>query len=384
MSQIPALLIATAAGIIVTRVASDENRPLGEEIGRQLGRFPRALAVAAVLLFVLSIVPGLPGLPFGAAAIVVGGLSLFAGRFVEATHTTTATAPGIGVPAISRLELHLSESLHERVLVQRARFSGELRRMREEIAADLGVALPPVRLRVRDSGPTKFKVCIDEVPVFEGIATGDESLEQITRDSTVVVRRHAAAFVDLQSTQSMIETLREEAPALVSATVPDVVSPKQLCDVLRFLVEEDVSIRNLARILGLMAELGDGPHDTGLLVDVVREGLAAYITHRFADGGRGLRYFEIDRELEEMVVGASRRSGTRPYVALQPELAREIVDGIRDQTRAAKGRAVLMTEQSARVYLHTLIKHDLPDHVVLARQELAPGFDAERVGWISI
>lgn len=386
VSQIPALLIATAAGIIVTRVSSPEHRPLGDEIARQLAAHPRAIGLAALLLLVLAAVPGLPGPPFAITAVIAGAVALAVYRSGTPEKANTASAAGLSAPPLSRLELHVSEALNAEIEADRERFDAGIRGVREDLLLSLGVSAPVLRVRVRDSGPRNYKLCIDEVPVARGEADGLE-LEQMLSWCARVLRRHADQFVDVDATRSMLDALEASSPELVASTVPGIVTLQQLTEVLRSLVSEDVSIRNLGRILGVIAAHGAAIDDTPALVAAVRAGLASYLVHHFADADNRLRFYEVERGLEDMVRGAVRTSGRQSYLALGASLSQEIIEGITEQTQATRDlgrRAIVVTAQPVRAHLRGLLHADLPDVVVLSRRELASGADRERIGWISL
>jgi type III secretion protein V len=186
------------------------------------------------------------------------------------------------------------------------------------------------------------------------------------------VRRHAAELVGIQETQTMLDAFERTHPALVRAVVPKPVSSTLLADLLRRLVDEGVSVRNLREILEALAQYAPVERDPVVLTEHVRVALRRAITHRHAPGGE-LHAFRLSPEIEEAIRDAIQRTPSGNYLALAPELATEIVGAISAALAAApEAPKVLLTQLDVRRYVRRLIEVEHPDVAVLSVQEISP------------
>ena len=449
VSQIPALLISTAAGLVVTRVASEEEgSSLGGDIGAQIFGNARALGIAAVFLLALAIVPGLPAMPF---LVLSGVFGLVAWRIrrardhaaapetvavqKEAARETKARAAM--VPVVVPISVDLGSDLATAALGEGAGgplLEREVPALRDEIFLELGVALPGVRARkALGLEPGAYVISIQEVPVIRsevqvgkllalappsvvasvGVAGEEgrspvsgaaatwvgpdareplEAAEIVVLDEAAivaahvgrVVRRRAHDLVGIQETQSMLDQLERVYPALVRNVVPKPVSLALLTDVLKRLVEEGVSVRPLREILEALAVFAPNERDPVSLTELVRAALRRQITHRHAPGGM-LAVYLLDPGIEDAVRDAIQRTATGSYLALAPDLARDILEAAkRELGKAAGTESVVLTQADIRRFVRRLVEVELPDVVVLGYQELAPEVTVQPLGRIGV
>ena len=163
-------------------------------------------------------------------------------------------------------------------------------RVREHLFAELGLALPPVRLRPNAPGlaPGAFVIRLNEVPLARGElapAETDGAAVRLGDEILALLRRYGHEFVGVQETQALLDGLERTHPALVREVVPKLVSPVLLADVLRRLVEEGISLRNLRDVLGTLAEWAPHERDPVVLAEHVRAALRRTITFQHARGG---------------------------------------------------------------------------------------------------
>jgi type III secretion protein V len=199
--------------------------------------------------------------------------------------------------------------------------------------------------------------------------------------------RHAHEFVTLQTVQSMLEQLEGPYPATVQEVVPKLLGVQALTEILQRLVEEGISIRNLSKILHVLAERAQKENDPLVLTESVREGLSRYITHRWSGASGQLVAYVVDRAIEDQVAGAVRHTDSGAYLALTPDVTREILQAIEAEVRrdVDAGRTpVLLTDQRARRYIKKLADIQIPEVVVLAYQELEPALRIEPIARISV
>ena len=160
-----------------------------------------------------------------------------------------------------------------------------------------------------------------------------------------------------------------------------------IAELLRRLVQENVSIRDLRQIFGAIVEWGSREKDPILLVEHIRGALARQISYQYSSGNNILTAFLLDAEVEETVRGAVRQTSGGSYLALKPEIARKIVAEIAARTGAARGGdapAVLVTEMDLRRYVRRLIEQEIPDLPVLSYQEIAPEITLQPLDRIAV
>src|SRR6185503_14457403 len=278
VSQIPALVIATAAGVLVTRVASEEaDTPLGTELAQQIFGQPRALRIASVFVFLLAAVPGLPTLPFFVIGVLLFVASRARERRIESASETQTTGPIERdrdartmrfVPIVVPWALDVSSDLEP--LLEDDQRGGELRRpglrsaataLREIVFRDLGVPLPPARVMVRPELPPRHVVLsLSELPArvleLPGDVSDQKVAEVVVGHALVTLRERAVDFLGISETQALLDQLEQLAPATVRQVVPKPIAVTQLADVLRRLVEERLSVRDLKGILEALALVG--------------------------------------------------------------------------------------------------------------------------------
>jgi type III secretion protein V len=436
--QIPALVISTAAGLVITRVASEEEGAhLGEEIGAQVLAHPRALAVTAGLLTLLAFVPGLPTVPFLMLGVLCA-LGAFGLNRARVRASKRAAADDLGEPAAEDAEpgeraqagpspvtLEVGPALAGLVDAKRAgaALGPAVSRVRQRLARDLGVRVPPVRVRVVSEGLDDGEVAIllDDVPAARAAMRADAVLchaaadelrslgidarpaehplsepacwvpetaadqaraagfavstgtEVLASHLEQVLRRNAACFVGLQDVQALIDGLESTHPALVRAVIPRVVGIPLMADVLRRLIDEGVSIRNLRAVLEALLEWGEHEKDPVALTELVRSSLKRQITYRYTRGEPGLSVYLLSPDIEAAVRSAVQRSSTGTYLALEPGLAREIVAAVKGRVaRPAGGDAVILTQPDVRRFVRKLIELEVPHAAVVSYQELEP------------
>jgi type III secretion protein V len=396
VAQIPALVISTAAGILVTRVSSEEEGGhLGSDIGRQLLAQPKALALAAALLGVLALVPGLPALPFLALG---AGLGLVAWQVLRSRYGSRATRDAVPASAalLVPIDVELGPALGGELLPARGP-SPLLRRylpaVRERIFSESGIPLPAIDVRVagEDRDPRGYTIRLHEIPVAQGTLAaveekpGDthEGAERLAEHLLRVLRQHGHRFVGIQETQTLLDNLERTHPALVREVVPRLATPVLLADVLGRLAKEGLSLRYLADILTALAQRGRGEADAATLAERVRAALPRLITHQHAapDGSVGVHF--VDATIEEALREAIRPSETGSRLALEPGLARDIAQAVK-RTVAGAARPVIVTSADIRRHLRGLLEHEQPEVAVLAYEELLPEARLETLGHVTV
>ncbi|HTA18866.1 MAG TPA: flagellar biosynthesis protein FlhA [Polyangia bacterium] len=392
VAQIPALLVSTAAGIIVTRVASeDEGGHLGRDIGRQVLAQPKALAITAGLLAVLAVVPGLPALPFLVLAAVLGAI---AWRLLRAPagpdEAGAALAPS---PVPTPITVDVTSDLAARLGATEpdGAFATEIvPSLRERLFAERGLALPAVTVRADAALQAgTFVVRLNEVPLGRGTIAPEDLVvagARVGDEILALMRRYGHELFGVDETQALLDGLSRTHPALVREVVPKLVSPVVLTEVLRLLLEESVSLRNLPDVLGALAEHATKERDPVALTEHARAALRRAITFQHAGAGGVVAAYTFDALIEDTIRGAVHKTPTGSHLALEPQLSRDIVAAVGRAvgTRETKPPFVLLTSAEIRRHVRRLVEIDHPSLCVLSYQELAPEAELRTLGRISV
>ncbi|MBJ80486.1 MAG: EscV/YscV/HrcV family type III secretion system export apparatus protein [Myxococcales bacterium] len=219
-----------------------------------------------------------------------------------------------------------------------------------------------------------------------GLTTWDASGYMVLHLSSVL-RKNSAEFVGIQEVQNMLEQLEQAFPALVKEVVPKAVSPFQLTDILRRLVEEEISIRDLRSILQALAEWGQVENDTVMLTEYVRNALKRYISHKYTRGGNTLVVYLLDPQIEETVRSSIQHTQSGSYLALEPEITQEILTAVRNEVGNLPPTAqnpVILTTMEIRRYFRKLVELEFPHLAVLSYQELSPDMNIQPIARISL
>ena len=406
VAQIPALVISTAAGIIVTRVAAEDDAAgtnLGREIAAQVMAQPKAIVVAAALLGLLALVPGLPSVPF----LVLAAVLAFTGRALLRDRKATTDAAGANAsdgpragrpegpaPLMTAIAVELGSTLGARLS---AGGDGQAlgdrlgATLRERLFAELGLPVPAVRVQVNAAGlpADGYVLRLNEVPLGRGETAPETAEEAIAADLLALLRRHGHELIGIQETQLLLDRLERTHPALVREVVPKLISPPLLADVLRRLAEEGVSLRNLKDILGALAEWAPHERDPVTLTEHVRGALRRAITYRHATSEGVLPVFLLDPMIEEAVREAIHKTASGSYLALEPQLSRDIVAAVGRTVvgtpeQASSTRPVILTSADIRRYVRRLVETEHPELAVLAYPELAPEARLQPLGHVRV
>jgi flagellar biosynthesis protein FlhA len=435
ISQIPALIVATAAGILTTKATSKSS--LGEEIGTQVTTSTRPLAIGAVIMASLGLLPGLPLLPF----LALGGLLFFASRRLKPSAVTTSgegprppgAPPGgpAAAPAKTAAETHLEEFLQvDRAcveigarlipLVDPKRGSGLLDRiagMRRNLGQQSGLWVPPVRIRDNiQLDPNAYRILIGGREVARGslrldrwlaidpggvrgtvdgeptkdpafgmpatwIAETDRQRAELAGYMVVdapsvlithlgeIVRRHANELLSREDLKTLVDKVRETAPAVVDELIPNVMTMGALHRVLTLLLEERVPISNLTRILESLANHAPAVKDPVELCERVRVDLGRAICDRFRDEQGRLHAVVLDPRLEVEL----RRSIHEKTLVMEPARLEKLILRLATEWRKANARGqdvALLTDASLRRPVRAAIGRSLGDLAVISYPEV--------------
>ncbi len=385
VAQVPALFISTAAGIIITRNISETN--LGSDITRQMLTFPRAVAIAAVLLVVFAVIPGMPTIPFLIIASGVGVIwyqlnrsqaeeKTAEERELRAREQEAPKAPENveGLLKVDAMEIEIGYGL---IPLADPKQGGDLLErisdIRRRMALRMGIVLPPIRIRdnmankpseytikIRGSEVARGELMIDHYLIMNpghvmekipGIETTEPAfgLEAtwITESSraraeelgytiveppsvlathlTEIIHAHAHELLGRQEVNDLIENMKKTSPVVVEELVPNVLTMGDIQKVLRGLLRERVPIRNLEIILESLADFGRRTKDPVVLTEHVRQALARIICREHADDKGQITAVTLDPRLEQKIVDSLKESEAGAYIALDPVSVQKII-----------------------------------------------------------
>ena len=448
VSQLPALLISTATGIIVTRAASDTN--LGTQMFAQITGQSRPLLIAGAMLALFGMMPGLPKMPF----FVVGGVCAGAGWYIQRQTRQAERAAAAFVPVpepepetlgpqqviqmmnIDPLEVEVGYGLIP--IVDEQAGGGLLRRItmiRRQLALELGIVLPTVRVRDNLShAPNAYVVKLRGVEIARGTlqpgqflamdpgtAEGDvpgietqepafglparwitpaykeraELLGYTVVDAesvlathlTELVKRFAPDLLSRQDTQNLLENLRGEYPALVEDLVPSTLTVGEVQEVLQNLLSERVSIRDLVTICETLATQGRITRDIDLLTEYSRAALARQISRQHADEHGTLHVITVGARTEDEIAQSIQQGDRGNQVAMAPWAMQRLLGVVSTEVErvAQAGRdPIILCSSRIRLALRRMLERRLPNVTVLSFAEVTPQTQVEAVGNIEV
>ncbi|RDI75999.1 FlhA: flagellar biosynthesis protein FlhA [Gaiella occulta] len=441
-AQVPALLVSTATGIIVTRAAS--NVPLARELTSQLGAQAQPLLVAGAALLGLALVPGLPKLPFFALAAVLVGAGLVVRRRTQATAAVPAeeiadpdsSPAGVrGLLGVDLLELAVGYGLVP--LVDESadgELLGRVGLIRRNVAGELGIVLPPVRVRdnieldateyaIKIKGETVaagelrpgYLLALDpsgEAPELPGTPTVEPAFglpatwiaeqhreqalalgytvvdpaAQAATHLSQVIKEHADELLTRDAVKELLDDLKETQPAAVGELVPDMLSTGEVQRVLQLLLREGVPIRDLGTICETIADAARHTKDTALLADAARVALGRTIAKPHLGRDRTLAALVLSPSLEQELADSVSHTSQGQVFALPPQRAHAVLQAARDaleEAQATDANAVVICSGTIRRHVHALLRQVAPRLAVLAYQEVPPAANVQTVGVIS-
>lgn len=400
VSQIPALLGAMSAGLLVTRTTDDEHdKHLGDAIGRQLTAKPRVLLMGGGLCVLFSAVPGFPTVVFMAL-----GLAFFAAGFMltpslrarweklaqptlSAVMRRSPTAPVLmsaeavqvrpTVPLLLEVPVGRLDAQESHSLL--AGLEGVL----DHFQLNLGMRLPRIdvhAMRPDEDKPAVWRLLAYEVPIAEGELQQEDTVPSLVNEVRESLRRHVNLFMGTQEANLLLTRAAIDLPDVVKETLR-ALPLARVAEILRRLVEEEVAIRNLRDILETLADTAQREKDVYALTELTRIGLKRQISHRYAPDGH-LRAVLLEPALEEMLRNAIRHNSGAQQLALDPLEMSRLMTRLRNVVQVFKPAAIV-TAVDIRRHVRKLIEQDCFDVPVLSYHELLPSLQLEALHRVS-
>lgn len=444
VSQVPALIISTAAGIIATRNTSDDN--LGAQIGKQFKVHPKAIYIAASFLLVFALIPGLPKLPFivvGLSLIFVANriektaeqeLKVAASKVVEDKKATPDSLEDLLSLELVELEVgyglvNLVDSSQNGDLLERITF------MRKQFALDWGVIIPSVRIKDNlELKPGGYSVKIKGIQVAKGELMPDhflamdpgtviekidgvETVEPVfglpavwisddqrddagyngytVVDLSTIVATHLTEILKTnlhelfgrQELVRILENFKEQYPKIVSDLVPDILNLGIVLKVLQNLLREGVSVRDLRTILETLSEYGTIIKDSDALTEYVRQSLYRSITMSIRSESGDIPLFTLDRKIEEQIAGNLIQTENGQQLSLDPRITQSILASLNERIEEATNmgeKMVVLCSPVIRSHFKKLTEKFIPNLLVVSHNELSPDANIRSLGTVRL
>lgn len=408
VAQIPALVITTAAGILVTRVASEEGETsLGTDLAGQLLGQPKALAAAGALTLLLAAIPGLPALPFLVIGVLLLAASRARSRTLLRTPSAKVTAPVDWVNGEPRFLpvvvpwsvsfgrdpiLHLGGGVRPTESNNSA-LTRAVASARALIFSELGVAIPTGTLQVApELGPDEVLFSVHEVPLKRAtlpteIRDLDTLASWLTAELVEIFKQRAGDFINITETQSLLDALQSVSTA-GARQLPKPADVPVLAEVLRSLVQEKVSIRDLRTILDALTQAPGNERPPAELAELARSALKRSTTHRLSGEHKRLGVYLLDATIEQAIKDALVKTNAGQFLALSPATGRDIVRAVAKTIQAsppAEGRpTVIFTQPSIRRFVRKLLATEHPDYHVVCFNDLSEDLGIDPLSTVTL
>ncbi|WP_044337386.1 flagellar biosynthesis protein FlhA [Rossellomorea aquimaris] len=447
VSQIPALLISTATGIVVTRAASDGN--LGQDIMNQLLAYPAMLYVAAFTIFMLGIATPINDIVTIPVAALLG-----IGAYMLSKSTNESERDVMDMEEeVEQDEMKSPESVVSLLNVDPIEFEfgyglipladtnqgGDLLdrivMIRRQLAIELGLVIPVVRIRdniqlqpneyrlkIKGNELARGELLLDhylamspgvEDDSIEGIDTiepsfglpakwiSEEMKEQaeifgytvvdppsvVSTHITEMIKTNAHELLGRQETKQLIDHLQESYPILVEEVTPNPLTVGEVQKVLAKLLKENVSIRNLPIIFETLADYAKMSSDTDLLAEYVRQSLARQITGQYLQGDTSLKVVTMSGKVEKMIADAIQQTEHGNYLSMDPNDSQGILEAVASQVEQLslmEESPIILCSPAVRMYVRQLTERYFPQVPIISYNELEANVEVQSLGVVNV
>ncbi|MBU0943432.1 MAG: flagellar biosynthesis protein FlhA [Proteobacteria bacterium] len=442
VGQIPALIISTSAGLLVTRSTGDSD--FGSDLQQQFSRYSIAFWVVSAVLMIFALIPGLPFIPFLLLSLVMGFIGFQLDKtkkeekekIEEEVTREPAPKPQENYEELLNVDLLELEVGYGLIPFVDASQDGELlvriQSIRRQFASNNGFIVPPVHIKDNlQLSPNQYTLALKGVQVaqaemlpghfmamdpgmvtetIKGVPTKEPAFGLpaiwITEDKkeraqiagyTVVdcttvmathlseiIKQHAHELIGRQEVQSLLDNLAKTYPKLVEDLVPAVLSLGTIMRILQNLLSENVSIRDLRTILESMADWAPMTKDTDILTEYVRHALARSISSDLAINGI-IPLITMDKSVEDEIATSIQHKETGSYLAIAPNKAQLILDSIGKAIPLFEGgqQPTLLAAPQIRPHVRKLTERYYPSLVILSHNEILPNVKIKSLGTVT-
>lgn len=445
VSQIPALLVSAAAGLLVSR--SGSNTKMGREFARHLLSSATPVYIGAVIVFCMGLVPGLPSLPFMTLGMTLAAIAWYFLKEEKETEAKELVAAEAGEEPAGKpedvdhllsmdvIELEVGYGLIPLVDKQQdGTLLGRIRAIRRQFATEMGIIIPPIHIRDNlNLSPAQYRILIKGVEAagaelmvnhllamdpggaaaeLEGIKTvepafglpaywipADREEEAkftgytVVDNSTViathlteVIRTNAHELLGRQEVQHLMDNLAKTSPKAVEELLPNLLSLGAVQKVLQNLLRERISIRNLLSIVETLADFAPMGKDPDLLTEYVRQRIAKGMLGPYLSEGKVLNVITLDPKLEQILAKNIKHTDHGAYLAMEPGLAGEIISLVSKEVEkaiTANVQPVIMTSPNLRRHFRKLIEASLPAVFVVSHAEIVDDINLQASGKVT-
>ena len=441
VTQVPALIVSTAAGMLVTRTTASAE--LGEEMKKQLFTQPKAIAIASIMLFTFALIPGMPKVSF---LIVAAFMAFLAFRLFQATDIITEEKEEVSAPAAdtsSELLIPLDplglEVGYGLIPLVDASQGGELlhriKALRKQLANDMGFIMPAVHIRDNlQLKPNEYSFLMKGIEIARGELVPDHSLviaseedgvkvtgiatrepafglpavwiperevenirakglvvvdaaTVVTTHITEVVKSHVDELLGRQEVQAIVDSLASSYPKIVEELVPKVVSLGTLQKVLQRLLRERVSIRDMLLIIETLADYLPITKNIDILTGYVRQSFARTISRQYQDRDHTIHVIMVSPEIEEIISRSVQHTEYESFVSPDPGLIRKLIENTNKLMGNFTSRGlspIVLCSANTRNHLRKIMERFFPNIIVLAHNELTADVNITSFGMVEI
>ncbi|PQP33193.1 flagellar biosynthesis protein FlhA [Desulfobacteraceae bacterium SEEP-SAG10] len=445
VSQIPALTISTAAGIVVSRAASEGT--MGKDFAKQFLNYPRAIYLSALTVFFFGLIPGLPHIPFILLSILIGGsVFLLGGRkeglkIKEIEEKKKETVEDGPEPVehlliVDPLELEVGYGLISLVdREQGGKFLDRVRSIRRQFALEMGMVIPPIHIRDNlQLKSSEYQILLKGVKIagaelimnhylamdpgdvsrkIEGVETmepafnipavwiPEERKEEaklagytVVDDATIMathltelLRKHSSELLGRQEVQNLLDNLSKSYPKAVEELVPNLVSLGIVQKVMQNLIRERISIRDLLTIVETLADYAVLTKDPDLLTEYVRNKLSRSIISPYIGEDGFLKLITMEQGVEDLLIQGIQKADHGSYLSIDPKIADSIIASIKKEAEKAMSKniqPILLTSPVIRRHLKKMVEYFIPSLMVLSQSELLSDIGFKSIGKVRL
>jgi len=445
VSQIPALTISTAAGIVVSRAASEGT--MGKDFAKQFLNYPRAIYLSALTVFFFGLIPGLPHIPFILLSILIGGsVFLLGGRkeglkikeIEEKKKETVEEGPEPveHLLIVDPLELEVGYGLISLVdREQGGKFLDRVRSIRRQFALEMGMVIPPIHIRDNlQLKSSEYQILLKGVKIagaelmmnhylamdpgdvsrkIEGVETmepafnipavwiPEERKEEaklagytVVDDATIMathltelLRKHSSELLGRQEVQNLLDNLSKSYPKAVEELVPNLLSLGIVQKVMQNLIRERISIRDLLTIVETLSDYAVLTKDPDLLTEYVRNKLSRSIISPYIGEDGFLKLITMDQDVEDLLIQGIQKTDHGSYLSIDPKVADSIIISIKKESEKAMSKniqPILLTSPVVRRHLKKMVEYFVPSLMVLSQSELLSDIGFKSIGKVRL
>jgi len=445
VSQIPALVISTAAGIVVSRAASEGT--MGKDFGKLFSSYPKAIYLSSLTVFCFGLIPGLPHIPFMMLSVIIGISVFMFERKKEQLKDEKVQVkkkeaidegpePVEHLLTIDPLELEVGYGLIALVdREQGGKFLDRVRSIRRQFAVEMGMVIPPIHIRDNlQLNSSEYQILLKGVKIagaelmvnhylamdpgdaarkIEGIETKEPAFNipacwipearkeeakllgyTVVDDATImathlteVLRKHASELLGRQEVQNLLDNLQKTYPKAVEELVPNLLSLGAVQKVLQNLLEERISIRDLLTIVETLADCAPLTKDPDLLTEYVRNKMSrSFISPHIGEDGY-LKLITMSQDVEGILLKGIQKTEHGSYLSVDPNLADSIISSIKKEAEKAMSKniqPILLTTPVIRRHLRKMIEYFVPSLMVLSQSELLNDVGFKAIGKVKL